>query len=166
MYAAHFAAGMAIGSHAPRAPTWALLVGAFLPDFLWIGLAAAGVEPTATPVYFDDWSHSLATVVVWATVFAACFRGRGAAAVWLAVFSHFLLDAPIHPKPLGLYPYSSLRLGWGTAPRMEYWLVQLAVVVVLAGVYVVGARRQRVPGRWIAVTVGELLALHTLGVPH
>jgi len=43
MYAAHFAAGLAIKSRAPQAPTWALLVGAFIPDFVWIafGLAAS-----------------------------------------------------------------------------------------------------------------------------
>jgi hypothetical protein len=45
MYSPHFAAALAIKSTAPRAPLWALLTGAFLPDMLWIALARLGVEP-------------------------------------------------------------------------------------------------------------------------
>jgi len=70
MYAAHFAAGLAIKSSAPKAPTWALLIGAFLPDFAWIALGLAGIEPSQGPAFFDDWSHSLAMVIWWATQFA------------------------------------------------------------------------------------------------
>src|SRR5262249_17744574 len=77
MYAAHFAAGLALRSRAPQAPTWALLTGAFVPDFLWIAFAVLGVEPTARAVFFDDWSHSLLTTLLWATLFAACFWQKG-----------------------------------------------------------------------------------------
>src|SRR5215470_3362453 len=136
MFAAHFAAALAIKGRAPRAPAWALLTGAFVPDLLWIPLAALGIEPTARAVFFDDWSHSLLTTITWATLWAAIFWRRGAAvavAVWLAVFSHFLLDLPIHPKPLALYPHSAVHLGIGLSQvdRATYWWVQLAVVVAL-----------------------------------
>jgi hypothetical protein len=66
MYAAHFAAGLAIKSYAPKAPTWALLVGAFLPDFFWVAFGLAGIEPSQGTAFFDDWSHSLAMVILWA----------------------------------------------------------------------------------------------------
>jgi hypothetical protein len=170
MYAAHFAAGMVIGSRVPQAPVGALLVGVFVPDLVWIVLATAGVEPTGREVFFDDWSHSLAMTLLWATLFAARFWRRGTAvagAVWLAVASHFLLDAPIHPKDLALYPYSSVHLGWGLVRLgpMFYWIVQLVVVVVLAAAYVPGARRLRIPMPWIAVTCAELVALHLLNLP-
>jgi len=131
MYAAHFAAGLAIKSQAPKAPTWALLVGAFLPDFFWIAFGLAGIEPSQGPAFFDDWSHSLAMVLLWAFLFSLPFWRRGLAVVvpvWLAVFSHFLLDLPIHPKNLALYPHSSIHLGWGLwriGPR-NYWWVQCA----------------------------------------
>ena len=39
MYAAHFAAGLAIKGKVEKAPLWALLIGAFVPDFIWIVLA-------------------------------------------------------------------------------------------------------------------------------
>src|SRR5215467_13221168 len=100
MYAPHFAAALAIKSRAPKAPAWALLTGAFICDFIWIALARAGIEPTQPKVFFDDWSHSLATTVLWATLFALIFWRSGRSLmlpVWLAVFSHFFLDAPIHP---------------------------------------------------------------------
>jgi hypothetical protein len=168
MFAAHFAAALAIKSRVPTAPIWALLSGAFLPDFIWIALANRGVEPTQLPVFFDDWSHSLATTALWATLFAACFwkSGRAAmAALWAAVFSHFLLDFPIHPKALGLYPHSSVRLGLflsASVGKMKYWWVQLAVLLVLTLIYAQGTRRNGLPGNLIAATCVLLLSLHLL----
>lgn len=145
MYAAHFAAGLAIKSHAPAVPTGALLIGAFLPDFFWIGFGLAGIERSQGPAFFDDWSHSLAMVILWATLFALVFIRRGLAValpVWIAVFSHFLLDLPIHPKNLALYPLSSIHLGWGlwSIGSRNYWYVQLGVLAVLTLVYMQGAR--------------------------
>src|SRR3954468_15238843 len=110
MYAAHFAAALVIKTRAPEAPTWALMAGAFLPDFIWVALGLAGVEPSQGPAFFDDWSHSLVMVALYATLFALVFGRRGLsvmAPLWLAVLSHFLLDLPIHPKDLALYPHSA-----------------------------------------------------------
>jgi hypothetical protein len=84
--AAHFAAALAIKSRVPEASTAALIVGAFIPDFAWIILATAGVEPTRREVFFDDWSHSLLSVAVAATAYAWLFRKHGlgvAGAAWL-----------------------------------------------------------------------------------
>jgi hypothetical protein len=171
VYAAHFAAGLAIKSRVPKAPTWALLVGAFIPDFVWIVLANRGVEPTELRVFFDDWSHSLAMTAAWATLFALIFWRRRRPvilAVWLAVFSHFLLDLPIHPKYLALYPYSSLHLGFalsGTIGAMKYWWVQLLVLVVLTLLYAQGANRLRFQSNLIAASCVVLLGLHLLMFP-
>src|ERR1700678_4029770 len=112
MYAAHFAAGLAIKGRAPKAPTWALLTGAFLPDFFWIGFAAIGLEPATSKVFFDDWSHSLVSVLVEATAFALLFYRRALTVwlqVWLALISHYFLDLPIHPKPIALYPHAAIH---------------------------------------------------------
>jgi hypothetical protein len=48
-------AGLAIKSHAPKAPTWALLAGVFLRDFFWIAFGLAGIEPSQGPTFFDEW---------------------------------------------------------------------------------------------------------------
>lgn len=173
MYAAHFAMGLAIGSRARQSPTWALLIGAFLPDLAWIGLAALGVEPS-TPIFFDDWSHSLASVIVLATAFALFFLSRGVRVwvpVWAAVGSHFLLDAVIHPKPLALFPHSRLHMPWdlwqwGAAQAWlgftRYWWIQFLAVTPLLVVYARGARRDSLPTRLVAATCLIVLGLHLL----
>jgi hypothetical protein len=86
-------------------------------------------------------------------LFAAAFLRRGTAAfaaIWLAVFSHFVLDFPVHPKRLALAPLTGVYLGWdllawGSRPgwwgAINDWWVQLAVLLVLLLVYVTGARR-------------------------
>lgn len=115
MYAPHFAAALAIKSRVRRAPLSALLVGAFLPDLVWIVLARAGIEPAQPSNFFDDWSHSFVSILVFATLFALPFWKRGQSvviAVWLAVLSHFPLDFPVHPRRLALYPESRTHIGW------------------------------------------------------
>lgn len=176
MYAAHFAAALAIKSQAPKAPVSALLLGAFLPDFAWVALGVAGLEPSQGPRFFDDWSHSLAMVVVWATLFAICFWRKGWAVtlpVWLAVMSHFLLDLPIHPKKIALYPYSSIHLGWNSwdfgltsfwLGASRYWWVQLAVLIALIAIYVFGAQRERLPANLIAASGVTMIGLHLMSL--
>ena len=153
MYAPHFAAALAIKSRVPSAPTWALLIGAFIPDLLWIALARIGIEPAQTSNFFDDWSHSLVSVAILATLFASAFLRRGRTifvALWLAVFSHFLLDFPVHPKRLALAPLTGIYLGWdllawgsrlGWLGANNDWWLQLAFLLVLLVVYGTGSRR-------------------------
>ena len=171
MYAAHFAAGLAIKSCVPKTPAWALLTAVFVPDLIWIVLANRGIEPTEPSAFFDDWSHSLATTAVWAALFALIFWRRGrpvVLAVWIAGLSHFLLDFPIHPKFLALYPYSGVRVGIASAAEAgatTYWWVQLGVLTVLSLVYAEGARRARFPMNLIAASCVFLFGLHLLMFP-
>jgi membrane-bound metal-dependent hydrolase YbcI (DUF457 family) len=174
MYAAHFAAALAIKARAPAAPAWALLVGVFAPDVCWIALAAAGVEPTDPAHYFDGFSHSLASVLVEATAFAALFLRQGravAAAVWLAVASHFLLDLPIHPTPLQLWPHSPLSAPWdlwswgevkGPLGFSRYWWIQLGVTLPLLAVYLTGARKAAIAPNLAAASAITVLGLHMI----
>ena len=147
MFAAHFAAGLAIKAARPKAPAWAVLTGALLPDLFWIGFAGAGAEPTSDAAYFDGWSHSVASIAIQALLFALCFRrlGRGVMiAAAIAVLSHLPLDALIHPRPLELWPHSPIGLGrptwaWGQVGsalgKSRYWWIQLAIVAPLLGFY-------------------------------
>lgn len=174
MYATHFAAGLAIGARSPRATMWVLLAGAFLPDIVWIVLSAAGVEPSATSMFLDDWSHSLLSVALQASLLALCFVGAGRTVwmrVWLAVMSHFLLDIIIHPRPIALYPHSRIHVPWnlwqwGEATSAtgftHYWFVQLAIIVPLLSMYLMGSRDQKFARdlRW--ATVLTVLGLHLM----
>lgn len=177
MYTAHFAAALAVKARAPEAPAWALITAAFVPDFLWVVLAVAGVEPTQPPLgFFDDWSHSAVMIVVWASLFAALFWRMGRSVslpVWITGLTHIPLDFLIHPKRLALYPHSSIHLGWdlwdwgqekGWLGANQYWWVELAVIVVCAAVYVQGARKYRFAPNLIAASCVALAALHLMAI--
>jgi len=170
MYAAHFAAGLAIKSYTPSAPAWVLLTGAFLPDLLWIPFARAGLEPVRPDIFFDDWSHSLLMVIVWATIYAALFWKLGrpvALAAWISVCSHFLLDFPIHPKFLALYPHASLHLGIVASQgrfSLRNWLVEVCVTLVLGTLYVARSKKNGLAGNLCAASVVLIAGLQLLSL--
>jgi len=174
MYAPHFAAALAIKGRTPEAPLWALLIGAFIPDLLWIALARIGVEPAHPSSFFDDWSHSLVSVAILASLFALAFLRRGKpvfVAIWLAVFSHFVLDFPVHPKRLALAPLTGIYLGrdllaWGSRPgwlaAINDWWLQLAALLVLLIVYATGMRTARIRPTAAAASSALLIGIQLL----
>jgi hypothetical protein len=177
MYTAHFAAALAVKGRAPQAPAWALLAAAFVPDFVWIVLAFRGIEPTQPPnAFFDDWSHSLAMIAVWTSLFALLFWRSGwsvMVAIWIAGFSHFFLDFLIHPARLALYPHSATHLGWqlwafGQTKTWlganQYWWIELCAIVVLTAIYFQGARKQRYALNLVLASCVTLAALHLMAL--
>lgn len=137
MYAGHFAAGLALRGRAPRVPVTALLVGAFLLDFLWIVFSVVRLDHSE----WDDWSHSLVMSAVWATAFAAFFwrlGRRSVVVVWLAVFSHYVLDLIV--QGASLYPNAPIRLLIPILVTNHYRLFQLLVCVVLLAVFIYDER--------------------------
>jgi hypothetical protein len=176
MYAAHFAAALAIKGQAPEAPAWTLFTAAFLPDFAWVAFGLAGIEPSQGSAFFDDWSHSVAMILVWATLLAAFFWREGlrvALPVWLAGVSHFVLDLPIHPKNIALFPRSSLHLGWNSwsyglsrswLGATHYWWIELSALVLLIAVYIHGARRARFALNLILASCVLTIGLHLMAL--
>lgn len=103
---------------------WGILVGVGLLDLLFGPFVLAGWEqasltPGISPGFsLDqiDWSHSLLMSVVWSGLYAVAFLRSGrqiAGVMGLAAFSHFLLDLPMHPPDMGLWPGSDVHLGLG-----------------------------------------------------
>jgi hypothetical protein len=174
MYAPHFAAALAIKSDARRAPLWALLFGCFLPDLLWIAFARAGIEPASPTRFYDDWSHSFLSILLLSSLFSALFWKYGRtvmAATWLAAFSHFLLDFPVHPKLLALYPRSRIHLGWDLlvwGSRASWfgvindWWLQLVVLLMLLLYYSYRMLRNGSAVRLILAPCVLLIGLHLL----
>ena len=114
MYAGHFAAGLAIKVAEPRAPMSALLGLVFLPDLLWLGFSVSGIELVEPGLWFDGWSHSIASIILQAAIVAMLWWRQGvavSAAVAGAVLSHLILDLPIHPAPLEWYPHATAGIG-------------------------------------------------------
>lgn len=178
MYAGHFAAGLVLKAREPKAPTWGILVGVGLLDLLFGPFVLAGWEqasltPGVSPGFsLDqiDWSHSLLMSVVWSGLYAAAFLRSGrriAGIMGLAAFSHFLLDLPMHPPDMALWPGSDVHLGlglWRVLPQ-GWWFIELAVIGVAGAYYVRRARGSSAfGGRPLAVVIVVLL-LHASNSP-
>jgi hypothetical protein len=173
MYAGHLAAGLALKAKEPRAPTWALVLGAGWLDVVHGVLVLVGVEHVAPDpskflgwnLEYMPWTHSLAAAIAWSLAAGLAFARRGRAvaiAIGLAVFSHFALDFPMHEHDLALAPGSSVKLGlglWGWSANGA-WAIEAAFVAACAAYYAVRARRVGTfGGRW-PVVIAVLALLH------
>jgi|SRR5215468_3267096 len=176
MYAGHFAMGLAIKAKEPRAPTTGLLIGTGLLDILFGPFVLLGIErvtmtPGSSPGFsldFIDWSHSLVMSLVWSAAYALLWLRRGRAvaiAMAFAVFSHFLLDLPMHPHDMALWPYSSVHLGFGLWKTGSWWWVELACVLLGSGFYATRARLDTRFGRHANWIFAMVLALHLMNSP-
>ncbi|HET9949412.1 MAG TPA: metal-dependent hydrolase, partial [Longimicrobiales bacterium] len=152
---------------------WGILVGVGLLDLLFgpfvlVGLERASVTPDVPPGFtldHIDWSHSLLMSLVWSALYAACFLrsgGRVAGVMAVAAFSHFVLDLPMHPPDLALWPGSGTHLGfglWRALPR-GWWFVELALVLAGCAYYVGKARGSRAFGGRAALVAAVVVLLH------
>ncbi len=178
MYAGHFAAGLALKAREREAPLWGILIGVGLLDLLFGPFVLAGIEQvTLTPgvapgfaLDHIDWSHSLAMSIVWSALFGLLFWSRGrriAVVMGVAAFSHFLLDLPMHPPDLAIWPGSDVHLGLGLWQRLPtgWWFVEL-VFILVAGAYYLRASQSRRQARWQPLSViGVVLLLHVANSP-
>lgn len=139
MLIAHPAVALAAKRFAPRTSLGTLMTAAMFLDLLWplfllLGWETARIEPgnTAfTPLDFVSYpfSHSLLMTLIWATLFALIYHTlmrywQGTIGVWIAVVSHWVLDALSHRPDLPLMPGESAKIGLGL------WNYPVATVVV------------------------------------
>jgi membrane-bound metal-dependent hydrolase YbcI (DUF457 family) len=176
MFIGHFAVGFAAKKFAPRASMGALLAAPLFLDLLWpvfllLGWEQVRIDPgntryTPLDLYHYPWSHSLLMAVVWATGLALIYYGiarygPGAAAIWIAVVSHWVLDWVSHRSDMPLYPGGpkyGLGLWNSIAGTMIVELVMLGVGVWL---YVRTTRARDRIGRYALVSyVSVLLVLY------
>ncbi|WWW34635.1 hypothetical protein V8017_16700 [Stenotrophomonas rhizophila] len=168
MYVGHFAIGLALKARFPRIPTLPLLIGVGFLDildglFIIFGWNQVTPDLSAGPyLFFDltfiDWDHSLLAALLWSGVWAALFfRNRTVAAMaFVASFSHFLADWPMHNADLALYPFSATHLGlglWGTLGTMSWVIEGLFVAVLVAYAWRTSAKRG-VSLLWPTVAMG------------
>jgi membrane-bound metal-dependent hydrolase YbcI (DUF457 family) len=167
MYAGHFAAGLALKTIEPRAPTLGLMVGVGFLDLVFGVLVAARIEGGGFSHFNTPWSHSLAMAVIWSLGFAAFYWRLGLRvflAMAAAVFSHWLLDLVSHNADMQLWPHSAISLGFGPMfGGLGGWL-ELAVSLAGLAAYVLWARRpENRPRRW-AVVCGVMAMMYALEV--
>jgi hypothetical protein len=178
MYAGHFAAGLALKAKEPRAPLWGILIGVGLLDLLFgpfvlLGLERITVTPGVSPGFtldYIDWSHSLVMSALWAAAYGLLFIRWGPRVAWvmvIAAFSHFLLDLPMHPPDMALWPGSDAHVGAGLWRAMPegWWWVELGVIGLAGAYYLNHAMPSRALGRRPLAALLVVLALHAFNSP-
>lgn len=178
MIVGHYAAALVPYSRLEGRPLWLLMVCANVPEFLWLGLALAGVEPAYPASLLDasfsnlqvsmTCSHNLVPglvqgVLVFAVV-QAIWRDR-ALALWCGALTiiHVLCDLVVgfEHQLLGA---DSPRVSLDTYGRMPQLAIAIELAFALACVYAfqaAEARRGRpLPGTRLAA----LYAVFTLGI--
>lgn len=165
MYVGHFAIGLALKAKVPESPTLPIMLGVGFLDmldgvFILLGWNTVTANLNAGPyLFFDlsfvDWDHSLATALLWSLVWGLLFiRDRRVALIaFVAAFSHFVADWPMHNGDLALYPYSAQHLGlgaWGKLGTMSWVLEGCFAALLIGYAYVKGVQRG-VDWRWPCV---------------
>ena len=147
MIAGHFGFAAAVKSRVPAAPTWCLMLASVWLDVVFVPLLATGVETMApfgsgdgkaygAAVIHADWTHSLLGALVISALFGIVCSlpwGRMLGAVMGAtVFSHWVLDLPMHHQDMPLLPANAghlplLGFGLWSYPALSA-LLELALV--------------------------------------
>ena len=188
MFVGHYGVSFAAKKPAPRLSLGALFLAVQLLDILFAIFVLLGVEklrvvPGFTAfnpydLYWMPYSHSLLAALIWSALttlvaLAALrhLRSRdkriAAGLLGAAVFSHFLLDLPMHTPdlPLGLDAASpKIGLGLWNHPVLSL-AAELLVLGVGGAIYLRATRaRSRAAGVRTWVFAGVLVAL-TLATP-
>ena len=147
---AHAAVALMGRPLAPKAPVWALVAATQVPDVLFFGFQAVGLERQAATqldlsrglIYLSQplipWSHGLLMCVVWSAVVGGLahlfFRDwRASLVMGLLVFSHWLLDFTVYPNMPVLFGNSPV-IGLGLITSQAGFIAgSLAEMALIAG---------------------------------
>ena len=175
MFAGHIGAALAIGTAERRVNVgWFVAAALLLDVLLWL-FVLLGWESVSIPADFPQthqaefvfpFSHGLLAALLWAgmtglAAFAALKtprRGRAAALLALAVFSHWGLDALVHRPELPLAGPGSFRVGLGGWDHLTLALA-LEAALVVAGLWLFMSRSTLARRQAVALVLLSLLAL-------
>jgi hypothetical protein len=181
MFIGHYGVAYAAKSVAPRAPLGVYFLAVQALDVLFSIFVLSGVEHMEIAHKYTSYNpyrlydmpitHSLAGALGWATavtLVAAVVRLPRRESLWLglAVFSHFLLDLPVHTPDLTIAGKETAKLGlglWNNVP-----LVVALELLMLVGGWLLFTRSKRsdptFPKQRNRVFLG-ILALITIATP-
>jgi len=158
MFIGHYGPAFAIKRWQPGIPIFVLFIAVQLVDVVWAIFVPLGIEKvrivpgiTATnplDLYYMPYTHSLVAAVLWSLVGGVVYAAlknrkrmtRIAAAVGIAVFSHWILDLLVHRPDLPLYDNTAkVGLGLWNMPTIA---LALEIGLVLGGLwlYLAGTR--------------------------
>ncbi len=157
----HASIALIVKPFVPKAPLWALIAACEVPDILYFGFQAAGIENSgATSLDFTHglqelvlpflpWSHGLTMSIVWSLAVAvlayAFLRDRRASlAIGLMVFSHWVLDAIVYPiMPLFFTQSPMTGLGLMTSAPGFIASILLEIGLIAGGIAFFWIRRRQ-----------------------
>jgi len=182
MFIGHYGVSLALKRANPRLSLGGLFLAVQLLDLLFFTFVLLGIEKmrivpgfteyNAYDLYFMPYSHSLVGSLFWAglAVGGVLLLRRapviGAAMVGLAVFSHFLLDVPMHTPDMPLLGDGSPKVGFGLWNH-RWWALGAEIAVLGGGLLLyLRASRPRTPrGRWVTSTVAVILVVLCVATP-
>jgi hypothetical protein len=180
MFIGHYGVSFAAKRVAPRVSLGVLFLAVQAIDLVFCFDLMTGAEKMRLVPHFTaynpydlyqmGWSHSLFAALLWSLVVAVgwSFLARGAPerlkeslVVGAAVFSHWLLDLPMHTADLQLVPWSATRVGFGLWNHRDLALAaELVTLLVGVLIYVRSIPAASAAGRWLTwVFVAVLFAL-------
>lgn len=149
MFVGHYGPSLGLRHASGGVPLWVLFLAVQFVDVLWSFLIMFGVEKVRiTPgftasnpldLYYMPYTHSLTASVAWALLLgwlaSFVWSRRGGVVVGLCVFSHWLLDLPVHIADLPLWG-DVHKVGFGLWDRPVIALVlEAAVLFIGVGLY-------------------------------
>jgi len=146
VFVGHYGVSLAAKRWAPALSLGWLFLAVQMLDVLFASFVLVGVEKLAIvpgftaynpyDLQFMPYSHSLVGALVWSVAFAlvtwALTRRKGAipaVAVGVCVFSHWVLDVPMHTADMPLAGNDSTKIGLGLWRHRELSLVAELVVL-------------------------------------
>jgi hypothetical protein len=179
MFIGHYGVSFAAKRFAPGSSLGVFFLAVQLLDVLFAILVLAGIEQlrivpgftqyNAYDLYYMPYSHSLAGAIGWSVAAGLLARALGGrqAAPWIAVavFSHFMLDVPMHTPDMPILGNDSPKIGLGLWQHRD---VALAAELVTLGVGLWIWRRASTLEPWpVARTIvfACLLVALTLATP-
>jgi len=185
MFVGHYGVSFAGKKPAPRISLAILFLAVQLLDILFALFVLLGIEKLRIvhgytaynpyDLYWMPYTHSLLGALLWSAgtglvtlVAARHLRSRdrriAASVLAAAVFSHFLLDVPMHTRdlPLGVDP-SSLKIGLGLWNHPAAGVaLELAVLAAGVAIYMRATRAKSV--RWAAASAVFVFVLAAICV--
>jgi membrane-bound metal-dependent hydrolase YbcI (DUF457 family) len=185
MFIGHYGASLAAKRLSPRLSLGLLFLAVQLLDVLFSVFVLLGIEKMAIvhgftaynpyDLYWMPYSHSLVGALAWSALAAGCcwlatrrFSSRdrriAAGVLGAAVFSHFVLDVPVHTPDLPLWPGAGApRIGLGLWNYRFATIVAELVVLAAGGlIYFRRSRRRSCGARFATVAFACVLVLLAL----
>jgi len=182
MFVGHYAASLALKSFEKRVSLGVLFLAVQFVDILFFPFVLVGIErmnivenftqSTHFELEYMPFTHGLLASVLWAAAAYVVFRWvvvkkqSVALVVALAVFSHWLLDLPVHTPDLPLWSDSSPKLGFGLWNNaVVTYLFEAGLLLLTLWMYLRSTKATTVVGKYgMAVFIGILLVINVSNI--